>query len=101
MYTEFSSLPPEPSPEQLEASLLQLAQGLGAAARAWRTGTRVTLIDPERFVHSINAALAGLNERVRHQDELRAFGAETFADFSGRDDIVVTLINILKGLFLS
>jgi hypothetical protein len=33
-------LPPEPSPEEHEAALLQLAQGLIAIARVWRDGAR-------------------------------------------------------------
>ena len=96
MHTEFSSLPPEPSPEEFEASLLQLAQGLVAAARAWRTGTRATLIEPDAFVRNINAALAGLNTYVRQQDDLRIFGAKNFDEFAGRDATLISIIDLLQ-----
>ena len=100
MYVKFSTLPPELSPEEHEAALLQLAQGLIAIARVWRDGASATLTDPDGFLRNIHAGLAGLNAYVRRQDDLRAFGQRNSRDFCGRDDTLVSIIDFLKGLFL-
>jgi len=100
MYTEFSASLPETSPEEHEASLLQLAHGLIAAARAWREGSTTTLIDPTGFVRNVNSALAGLNAYVRQQGEMRAFGKTRRAASRRRDAKVILLVNFFKGLFV-
>ena len=99
MYVKFSTLPPEPSPEEHEARLVQLAHGLIANAHTWRDGTSATLTDPDGFLRNINAGLAGLNAYVRRQEDLRAFSQKKSADFCGRDD-TISIIDFLKGLFL-
>ena len=99
MYIDFSALSSEPSPEEHEAALMRLANGLIHAARAWRDGTSSSLTDPNGFVRNINARLAALNAYVRRQDERSLFGEQNFADFSGRDDKVSVIIRFSKGIF--